>query len=404
MRTSFALRARGFFTISTSNGTMTVRLQYEILSRWNGNHFGSSMTSTGITGTARHGIKPNSASMMRVKTLARSAPPRAQQRLAGAAHMIRVDRIADHLEREIGLHRRADVESAVAEQRPAAVIALDAAQIDRDLGFKRGIDRLAEIMPQQHVFGGNGGVGFEFEHPMAVRALLREQRLRRFLNVLLERAVERRSRRGLLRRTCLVAARLRSWPVRNNFSGAIARSDRAFDGSGQPGICPIAGKNEIAPLGCCAGTLASCAGVAAKVARRSRTICQGGSLSANSAGNPVKRATSLQIVLASSSRGESMSRSPALMVTDTRPGNAKIHCTVALSTPRIGGSAAGGSMRKCALTMARNSVGTIEPAHQRRGDIGRHRNDTVSSSTKFDGLAAEVESFDRSPPKRIARS
>ena len=77
MRTPLAFRACGFFAISTSSGTMTVRLQYEILSRWNGNHFGSSMISIGITGTARHGMKPNKASMMRVKTLARAAPPRA---------------------------------------------------------------------------------------------------------------------------------------------------------------------------------------------------------------------------------------------------------------------------------------------------------------------------------------
>ncbi len=76
MRTPLALRARGRFAISTNSGTITVRLQYEILSRWNGNHFGSSMISTGIIGTARHGTKPNKASMMRVNTLARSAPPR----------------------------------------------------------------------------------------------------------------------------------------------------------------------------------------------------------------------------------------------------------------------------------------------------------------------------------------
>ena len=55
---------------------MTVRLQYEILSRWNGNHFGSSMISTGITGTARHGMRPNNASSSLVKTLERAAPPR----------------------------------------------------------------------------------------------------------------------------------------------------------------------------------------------------------------------------------------------------------------------------------------------------------------------------------------
>ena len=42
---------------------MTVRLQYEILSRWNGNQRGSSMISTGITGTALQGMTPNSASI-----------------------------------------------------------------------------------------------------------------------------------------------------------------------------------------------------------------------------------------------------------------------------------------------------------------------------------------------------
>ena len=45
---------------------------------WNGNHFGSSMISTGITGTARHVTKPNSASMKRVNTFEAAAPPRAR--------------------------------------------------------------------------------------------------------------------------------------------------------------------------------------------------------------------------------------------------------------------------------------------------------------------------------------
>src|SRR5262249_60013261 len=58
MLTPLALRARGLFANSTSSGTITVRLQYEILSRWNGNHFGNSMISTGITGTARQGTMP----------------------------------------------------------------------------------------------------------------------------------------------------------------------------------------------------------------------------------------------------------------------------------------------------------------------------------------------------------
>ena len=72
------------------------------------------------------------------------------------------------------------VEIAFGKQRPAAVAALDAAQIDRDFLFKLGINRLAEVMPQQHVFGGNGGVGLELEHPMAVRTLQRQNLVRAF--------------------------------------------------------------------------------------------------------------------------------------------------------------------------------------------------------------------------------
>ncbi len=88
MRTPLGLRARGLSAISTSSGTMTVRLQYEILSRWNGNQLGSSMISTGITGTARQDTKPKSASRMRVNTFdARGAAARAD-RLARAPHVI----------------------------------------------------------------------------------------------------------------------------------------------------------------------------------------------------------------------------------------------------------------------------------------------------------------------------
>ena len=57
---------------------------------------------------------------------------------------------------------------AVVEQRPAAMVALDAAQIDGDFGLELGVDRLAEIMAQQHIFGRDGRVGLELEHPVAV--------------------------------------------------------------------------------------------------------------------------------------------------------------------------------------------------------------------------------------------
>ena len=69
---------------------MTVRDQYEIFDRWNGNHSGRCMISSGITGTARHGTWPNSASWARVKTFVLSAPPAARiasraRRMCGAS-------------------------------------------------------------------------------------------------------------------------------------------------------------------------------------------------------------------------------------------------------------------------------------------------------------------------------
>ena len=72
------LRATGRSAISTSSGTITVRDQYDTFDRWNGNHSGRCMISSGITGTARHGTWPNSASCARVNTLVRSAPPAAR--------------------------------------------------------------------------------------------------------------------------------------------------------------------------------------------------------------------------------------------------------------------------------------------------------------------------------------
>ena len=274
------------------------------------------MISTGITGTARHGTKPNSASMHAGEHVGALGAAAGEDRLAGAAHVIGVDGVADHLQREIGFHGRADVEIAVAEQRPAAMRALDAAQIDGDLGFERGIDRLAEIVPQQHVFGRDGGVGLELEQPMAVGALARQQRVRRRFDV----PVEIRVRRSI------VVASLISVLGRD---GAMTRSAARLPEriapsmvAGKPVFVQSPASTRLRHAVAAPGRLASCAGVAAKVARRSRTICHGGS----AAGKPVTLATSLQIVFASSSRGISISRSPALMVTDSRPGKAKIHC------------------------------------------------------------------------------
>ena len=189
-----------------------------------------------------------------------------------------------------------------------------------------------------------------------------------------------------------IAVQLRSTRrlLGNETGGAIAGADRAFDGGGQAGSVQSPASTRLRHARFGARTLGILAGVAAKVARRSRTICQGGS----AAGKPVTLATSAQMVFASSSRGVSISRSPALIVTDSRPGKANIHSTVPLMTPRIGGCPAGGSMRKCALTMARNSVGASRPRHQRRRRIGRHGKDHGIIRGKRNRLAAEIERLD----------
>ncbi len=93
-------------------------------------------------------------------------------RLAGACHVRRVDIVADHLEREIGFHRRGDIESALVIERPAAMRALDAAQIDADLLFQFQVRRLGQVMHQQDVFGRNGGIGLQLIDPVPIRPLL----------------------------------------------------------------------------------------------------------------------------------------------------------------------------------------------------------------------------------------
>jgi hypothetical protein len=75
------------------------------------------------------------------------------------------------------------------------MIALIPTQIDGDLGFERGIDRLGQIVPQQDIFRRNSRVRFELKNPVSVGPLQREQRTRCRLDAL----VERRCRHGRLR-------------------------------------------------------------------------------------------------------------------------------------------------------------------------------------------------------------
>ena len=291
--------------------------------------------------------------------------------------------VADHLQREIGLHAGADVEVAVVEQRPAAVRALDAAQIDGDLALR------ARRRPARR--------------DSAAAARIRPEWWRR------PRARTPNGRRaaGASSSACVarvdaarssVSSRSRSscMPVmRSSPTSSAARLPERIAPSmvaGRPVVGPVAGQHQIAPARSAApGRLASCAGVAAKVARRSRTICHGGRRPAGRA----RRQPRCQIVCASIvARRRRSRRSAALMVTDRRPGKANIHSAVPLSTPRIGGRPAGGAMRKCALTMARNSVGTVEVRHQRRRDVGRHREDDGVVGAERDGVAAEIERRD----------
>ncbi len=96
-----------------------------------------------------------------------------EDRVARARHVRRVRRIAHRLQGEIGLHRRRDIEVAAVEQRPAAMLALDRAKVMGERLLLALVD-LVEIVLQQDVLGGDGGVRLQLEHPMPVRALLRD--------------------------------------------------------------------------------------------------------------------------------------------------------------------------------------------------------------------------------------
>jgi hypothetical protein len=67
-----------------------------------------------------------------------------------------------------------DVELATVVQRPATVLGLVSAQIHCDLCFQRRID-FVEVVHHHDVFGRNGAVCLQLEHPVARLALALEQ-------------------------------------------------------------------------------------------------------------------------------------------------------------------------------------------------------------------------------------
>src|ERR1700742_4372484 len=176
--------------------------------------------------------------------------------------MRRLDIVADHLEREIGLHRRADVERAAVIERPAAMVGLDAAQIDADLALELEVRRLGEVMDEEHVFRRDRRVGFELEHPRAARPLTADQRRGRTAHA----GLQRRHVVDLVHRAPLYANRAALWPERTAPS-MVAGGPVSLQAPARTRLF-----QRVSPL----GRFAACAGVAAKVARRSLTICQDG--------------------------------------------------------------------------------------------------------------------------------
>jgi len=116
-----------------------------------------------------------------------------QNRLTRPRHVRRVDGLTGHLEREIGFHARAHVEIAVMHERPAAMGALNAPQIIGDLGFERSVYRLGQMMTKQHIFGRDRAIGFELEHPVAIRLLATQQSARRLVDARIEGAARFKS-------------------------------------------------------------------------------------------------------------------------------------------------------------------------------------------------------------------
>src|ERR1700730_15114636 len=231
------------------------------------------------------------------------------------------------------------------------MIALDAAQIDRDFGFERGVDRLRQIWPQRDVFRRDGCVGLQFEHPMSVGLLQSDERAACRLDAVVDSG-RRRGRFGLERRAVHDVSNI-DRPTR----AAARLPDRMAPSmvAGRPVMVQSPASQRLRHAVVAAGRLAFWRGVAAKVARRSRTICHDGS----AVGRPVTVATSCQSFCASISRGASSKRSAALIVIESRSAKVKSHSMVPFTTPMMGASPGGGSRRKCALTMARNSDGAL---------------------------------------------
>ena len=138
------------------------------------------------------------------------------------------------------------------------------------------------------------------------------------------------------------------------------------------------------------GLLAFSLGSAAKVARRSLMMCQGG----KTLGKFVSITTSFQTSCASISRGASIHRSAALMVAEIRSGKANSHSAVPFTMPVMVGSVSGGFRLKCTLTMARKVLGAGNSGRSRGATGAGTARITASSVCKANYILAEIECAD----------
>ena len=98
-----------------------------------------------------------------------------KNRIARTAHMRRVRIITDQLQRVVSLDRCTDIEITVMVKRPATVLGfLNSPQIDGKLALNLVV-RLAKVVIEHNIFGGDRRICLKFERPMAVTLLLIEQ-------------------------------------------------------------------------------------------------------------------------------------------------------------------------------------------------------------------------------------
>ena len=199
-----------------------------------------------------------------------------EDRRARANHVGGFRIVADRLQREIGLDARAHVEAAAVYERPASMIALDAAKINGDAALESDVSLLAAEMAQKHIFRRNRRVGLEFETPMAVLALPRVQRLCGARDGVLRRVEENLFLRksDAESHAAEAPAKIFGFAPMATTREAASQPDRTAPSivAGRPVWTQSPARKTLLHCVREGGRMASCAGVAAKVARFSLTI------------------------------------------------------------------------------------------------------------------------------------